>query len=192
MADASSLSSFIWKTADNIWGKFKHTDFSRIILPFLLLRRLECVLEPTKEEVLKQYNIELNSGLDLDLILPTFSGYRFYNTSKYTLASLGSTETLANLESYISHFSSNVRLVFEEFGFLNTIEELHKAKLLYRLSLDFSNIDLHPDVVSDRMLSNVYESLIRDFAASINEKAGEFMIMPSMNLQSECHLFVAA
>jgi len=173
--DSSTLSSFIWKAANALWGDFKHTDFSRIIIPLLLLRRLECVLEPTKEAVLKEYAKEKDAGLDLDLILPHISGLAFYNTSKYSLETLGGTNTRANLEHYISHFSSNVRVIFEEFGFENTIHELHKAGLLYRMTSQFAAIDLHPEVVSDRVMSNTYEQLIRDFAASINEKAGEFM-----------------
>ncbi|MEJ1407001.1 MAG: class I SAM-dependent DNA methyltransferase [Candidatus Sedimenticola sp. (ex Thyasira tokunagai)] len=174
-SDSTTLSTFIWKVADELWGDFKHTDFARIIIPLLLLRRLECVLEPTKEAVLKEYENEKDSGIDLDLILPSFSGLPFYNISQYTLDTLGGTNTRANLEDYISKFSANVRVIFEEFGFINTIHELDKARLLYRMTRQFAAIDLHPDVVSDRVMSNAYEDLIRQFAASINEKAGEFM-----------------
>lgn len=174
-SDSATLSNFIWKIADDLWGDFKHTDFARIIIPLLLLRRLECVLEPTKEAVLKEYKKEKNSGIDLDLILPSFSGFSFYNISQYSLDTLGGTNTRANLEDYISKFSGNVRVIFEEFGFINTIHELDKARLLYRMTRQFAAIDLHPEVVPDRVMSNAYEDLIRQFAASINEKAGEFM-----------------
>ncbi|MCP5013246.1 MAG: SAM-dependent DNA methyltransferase [Aestuariibacter sp.] len=173
--DSSTLSSFIWKAANDLWGDFKHTDFARIIIPLLLLRRLECVLEPTKDAVLKAYAKEKDSGIDLDLVLPHASGLAFYNNSKYDLGTLGGTNTRANLEQYISQFSGNVRVIFDEFGFVNTIHELDKARLLYRMCSQFAAIDLHPDVVSDRVMSNTYEDLIRQFAASINEKAGEFM-----------------
>lgn len=172
---AASLSSFVWETANELWGDFKHTDFARIIIPLLLLRRMECVLESTKEDVLEAYESEKGSGIDLSIYLPNISKLPFYNTSQYTMGTVGSTHTRSNLEQYVSHFSPNVRLVFEEFGFNNTVEELDKAKLLYRMVSRFSNIDLHPDVVSNRVLSNAYEDLIRKFAASINEKAGEFM-----------------
>ena len=172
---AASLSSFVWETANELWGDFKHPDFARIIIPLLLLRRMECVLEPTKEDVLAAYESEKGSGIDLNIYLPNISKLPFYNTSQYTMGTVGSTHTRSNLEQYVSHFSPNVRLVFEEFGFNNTIEELDRAKLLYRMVSRFSNIDLHPDVVSNRVLSNAYEDLIRKFAASINEKAGEFM-----------------
>lgn len=173
--EVSNLSSFIWKIADNLWGDFTHSDFDRIIMPLLLLRRLECVLEETKDAVVKEYETEKDSGMDLDRMLRYVSGFAFYNTSKYTLESLGSTNTKENLENYISHFSPNVRKIFEEFGFYNTIAELENAKLLYFIVSKFSNIDLHPDVVSDRVMSNIYEQLVRDFAASVNQKAGEFM-----------------
>ena len=174
-SDSATLSSFIWKVADELWGDFKHTDFARIIIPLLLLRRLECVLEPTKALVLKEYDNEKDSGIDLDLILPSFSGLPFYNISPYTLDTLGGTNTRANLEDYVSKFSANVRVIFDEFGFINTLLELDKARLLYRMTRQFAAIDLHPEVVSDRVMSNAYENLIRQFAASINEKAGEFM-----------------
>lgn len=173
--DSNALSAFIWKVADDLWGDFKHTDFANIMIPLLLLRRLECVLEPTKKLVMAEYEREKDTGVELDLILPSYSGFPFYNTSLYSMDTLGSTNTKANLEEYISRFSGNVRYIFDEFGFINTILELDKAKLLYRMTNHFANMDLHPDVVSDRVMSNAYEDLIRKFAASINDKAGEFM-----------------
>lgn len=117
---ATSLSSFVWNAANELWGDFKHTDFARIIIPLLLLRRMECVLEPTKSDVLKAYASEKDSGMDLNLILPEFSKLPFYNTSQYSLGTVGSTHTRANLEQYVSQFSPNIRMVFEEFGFNNT------------------------------------------------------------------------
>jgi len=190
--EVSDLSNFIWNVADNLWGDFTHSDFDRIILPLLLLRRLECVLEPTKEAVLKEYESEKDSGIDLDLLLPEYSGFPFYNTSLYTLETLGSTNTKSNLEQYVSRFSSNVRKIFEEYNFVNTITELDNAKLLYYIVNKFAQLDLHPEVVSDRVMSNTYEQLIRDFAASVNQKAGEFMLMSSLFFTNECHLKKAA
>lgn len=172
---SAKLSSAIWRMADDLWGDFKHTDFARIILPFLLLRRIECVLEPTREEVRKFYLAEKQSGIDLGLVLPEVAGFAFYNTSEYSLETLGASDTGDNLEHYISQFSKNVRTIFDEFKFGQTIEDLEKAKLLYRMVSYFANLDLHPDVVSDRVLSDAYEELIFKFASSVNEKAGEFM-----------------
>ena len=73
--EVSNLSGFIWNVADSLWGDFTHSDFDRIILPLLLLRRLECILEPTKETVLAEYEKEKDSGIDLDLLLPEYSGF---------------------------------------------------------------------------------------------------------------------
>lgn len=172
---SAKLSSAIWRIADDLWGDFKHTDFARIILPFLLLRRIECVLEPTREEVRKFYLAEKQSGIDLGLVLPEVAGFAFYNTSEYSLETLGASDTGDNLEHYISQFSKNVRTIFDEFKFGQTIEDLEKAKLLYRMVSHFANLELYPEIVSDRVLSDAYEELILKFASSVNEKAGEFM-----------------
>lgn len=173
--EVSNLSGFIWNVADSLWGDFTHSDFDRIILPLLLLRRLECILEPTKETVLAEYEREKDSGIDLDLLLPEYSGFPFFNTSKYDLETLGSTNTKSNLEQYVSSFSANVRKIFEEYNFINTIAELENAKLLFFIVSKFAKLDLTREAVSDRVMSNTYEQLIRDFAASVNQKAGEFM-----------------
>jgi len=82
--NSTTLSDFIWRVADDLWGDFRHTDFARIIMPLLLLRRLECVLEPTRAAVTAKYQQEKDSGIDLGLILPHVSGLSFYNTSGYT------------------------------------------------------------------------------------------------------------
>lgn len=117
----ASLADFIWKNAEDLWGDFKHTDFGKIILPFTLLRRLECVLEPTRAEVRAAYLTHRDSGLDLDLILRQTTRYPFYNTSEYELATLGGTKTRQNLQDYIARFSDNARIIFEQFDFTNTL-----------------------------------------------------------------------
>src|SRR5512135_3701922 len=90
---SASLAEFIWKNAEDLWGDFKHTDFGKIILPFTLLRRLECVLEPTREAVQKAYEKHKSRGLNLDVILRETAGLPFYNISQYSLATLGATKT---------------------------------------------------------------------------------------------------
>lgn len=82
---STNLSNQIWNVANDLWGDFKHTDFARIVLPLLLLRRLECVLEPTKEGVLAAYNAQKNNSIDPELYLPSIAGTRFFNTSNYSL-----------------------------------------------------------------------------------------------------------
>jgi len=171
----STLADFIWKNAEDLWGNFKHTDFGKIILPFTLLRRLECVLDPTREGTRTTYLAHKDSGLDLDLILRQTTRYSFYNTSEYALATLGGTKTRQNLQDYVAHFSDNARVIFEQFDFGNTIIRLDKAGLLFKICKNFAAVDLHPDVVPDRVMSNLYEHLIRRFGAEVNEGAEDFM-----------------
>ncbi len=101
-ASDTVLASFIWKNAEDLWGDFKHTDFGKIILPFTLLRRLECVLEPTRDVVRETHAKFKDKGLDTDLILRQKAGLPFYNTSQYSLATLGATKTKSNLEAYVA------------------------------------------------------------------------------------------
>jgi len=172
---SASLVDFIWKNAEDLWGPFKHTDFGKIILPFTLLRRLECVLESTRDAVLEEYeNLKKGRG-DPDLILRQVSGYPFYNTSKYTLDTLGPNKTRQNLLDYIAKFSDNARTIFDQFDFTNTVIRLDKADRLFKISKNFAGIDLHPDAVPDRTMSNIYEHLIRRFGAEVNEGAEDFM-----------------
>ena len=165
----ATLADFIWKNAEDLWGDFKHTDFGKVILPFTLLRRLECVLEPTRQAVRDAYALHKSSDIDVDLILRQTAGYPFYNTSEYTLATLGGTKTRQNLQDYIAQFSENARVIFEQFDFTNTVIRLDKAGLLFKICQNFAGIDLHPAAVPDRAMSNVYEHLIRRFGAEVNE-----------------------
>lgn len=171
----TSLADFIWKNADDLWGNFKHVDFGKVILPFTLLRRLECVLEPTRDQVRETVKTMKDSGIDLGVILRTQTGYSFYNTSNYDLRSLGATRTRQNLEDYIASFSDNARVIFEQFDFANTLARMDKAGVLYKICQNFASIDLHPDAVPERVMSNVYEHLIRRFGAEVNEAAEDFM-----------------
>jgi len=171
----ASLADFIWKNAEDLWGDFKHTDFGKIILPFTLLRRLECVLEPTREGVRESHAAFKDAGIDIDLVLRQATRYPFYNTSEYALGNLGSTKTRQNLQDYIAHFSDNARIIFEQFDFTNTVIRLDKAGVLFKICKNFAGIDLHPEAVPDRVMSNLYEHLIRRFGAEVNEGAEDFM-----------------
>ncbi len=171
----ATLADFIWKNAEDLWGDFKHTDFGKVILPFTLLRRLECVLEPTRQAVRDAFHLHKDSDIDVDLILRQTAGYPFYNTSEYTLATLGGTKTRQNLQDYVAQFSDNARVIFDQFEFTNTVLRLDKAGILFKICQNFSAIDLHPDAVPDRAMSNVYEHLIRRFGAAVNEGAEDFM-----------------
>ncbi len=168
-----NLAGFIWSVADLLRGDFKRSEYGRIILPFTLLRRLECVLEPTREAVLAQWQSIKDTPLDIGLILPKVSGQRFYNSSRYTLSTLGEGETRANLEDYCSRFSPNAREIFDNFTFETWLDRLAAANLLYLVVQKFAAIDLHPDRVSNHEMGLVFEELIRRFAEAANDTAGE-------------------
>lgn len=169
-----NLADFIWNVADVLRGDFKQSIYGRIILPFTLLRRLECVLEPTRDKVCSQYESMKASGVDMNLILPTTAGATFYNVSQFSLNSVGSTSTRANLEDYVAKFSANARQVFEHFAFSDWLVQLDKANLLYLVTQKFASIDLHPETISNHEMGLVFEHLIRKFAESANDTAGEF------------------
>lgn len=169
-----NLATDIWNIADTLRGDFKQSEFGRIILPFAVLRRLECVLEPTRAAVLAQFEAIKATSIDPDLLLPATAQASFYNTSQFSLATLGSTSTRANLEDYVAKFSANARQVFEHFKFGNWLESLEKANLLYLVAQKFATIDLHPNTISNHEMGLVFEHLIRKFAESANDTAGEF------------------
>lgn len=169
-----NLADFIWDIADTLRGDFRQSEFGRIILPFTVLRRLECVLEPTRKDVQQRYEFLKESTIDLDLVLPATAKASFYNISEFSLGSVGATSTKANLEDFISKFSSNARQVFEHFAFDGWLAKLENANLLYLVTQKFASIDLHPNVISNHEMGLVFEHLIRKFAESANDTAGEF------------------
>ena len=170
-----SISALIWATADLLRGDYKQSDYGKIILPFTLLRRLECVLEPTRDVVLAENEARKNSGIPMEKILVRKSGHNFYNTSKYTLSKLMSdpNNIRENLESYIYDFSPNAREIFEKYEFAVQIDKLNEANLLYLIVEKFAAVDLHPDTISNHEMGLVFEELIRKFAEASNETAGE-------------------
>lgn len=171
---SNNLASFIWTVADLLRGDFKQSQYGRIILPFTLLRRLECVLAPTKEKVLAA--AEKNAGANdkiLERSLIKASGNKFYNTSKMNLSKLGQLDIKDNLISYILSFSKDAREIFEYFDFTKFINDLDDADLLYKTLTKFANIDLSPTTVKPHDMGLVFEELIRKFAESANDTAGE-------------------
>jgi type I restriction enzyme M protein len=169
----TNLANEIWNVADLLRGEFKPSEYGRVILPFALLRRLECVLDPTREAVLKRYGQVKKSSMDLDLILPKVAKASFYNTSSYSLSTLGGTNTRANLEDYLSQFSANARVVFEQFDFSKWIDKLDDENLLYLVVQKFADFELHPDKVSNYEMGLAFEHLIYKFAETANEDAGD-------------------
>ncbi|EGQ8123317.1 SAM-dependent DNA methyltransferase [Vibrio parahaemolyticus] len=170
----SSTAAFLWSVADLLRGDFKQSQYGRIILPFTLLRRLECVLEATKPDVLAKYEAVKAMPIEAqDKLLTHAAQLSFYNTSKMDLNRLGETGVASNLESYIQSFSPNAREIFEHFDFFNTIDKLEEADLLYKVAKRFATTDLHPNTISNYGMGLVFEELIRRFAESSNETAGE-------------------
>lgn len=170
----SSTAAFLWSVADLLRGDFKQSQYGRIILPFTLLRRLECVLAATKADVLAKYDAVKSMPIEAqDKLLTHAAQLSFYNTSKMDLNRLGETGVANNLQNYIQSFSSNAREIFEHFDFFNTIDKLEEADLLYKVAKRFATTDLHPDTISNYGMGLVFEELIRRFAESSNETAGE-------------------
>jgi type I restriction enzyme M protein len=170
-----NLSSFIWSVADLLRGKYKPHEYGRVILPFTVLRRMDCVLEPTKQAVLKEAAKRQSSAAGVNPFLVRASGTTFYNTSKMDLkAVVGDQDNIAiNLAAYLHCFSPNVKDIFDRFEFQAQIDRLAKAELLYLVTEKFSTIDLHPSKVSNADMGTVFEELIRKFAELSNETAGE-------------------
>ena len=170
-----NLSSFIWSVADLLRGDYKQSEYGKVILPFTVLRRLDCVLEETKAAVLAEKEKREKAGLNPEPFLLKKSGQLFYNTSPLDLKKLmGDQDNIAeNLRAYMQAFSPAVRDIFERFEFHTQIDRLGKARLLYLVTEKFANIDLHPEVVSNAQMGAVFEELIRKFAEISNETAGE-------------------
>ncbi|GAB3215500.1 type I restriction-modification system subunit M [Pseudaeromonas pectinilytica] len=170
----ASLASLIWSVADLLRGDFKQSQYGRIILPFTVLRRLECVLEANKQKVLVA--VESTKALPevaRDKLLLSAAGQSFYNTSKLTLDSLGENHIGDNLDAYVRAFSTDAREVFEHFNFEASIGLLEDANLLYKVVRSFATVDLSPEAVDNYDMGLVFEELIRRFAESSNETAGE-------------------
>lgn len=170
-----NLSSFIWSVADLLRGDYKQSEYGKVILPFTVLRRLDCVLESTKEAVLIEKTKREKAGLNPESFLLKKSGQFFYNTSPLDLKKLmGDQDHIGeNLRAYMQGFSPAVRDIFESFEFHTQIDKLAKSGLLYMVTEKFCTIDLHPGVVSNAEMGAVFEELIRKFAELSNETAGE-------------------
>jgi len=170
-----NLSSFIWSVADLLRGDYKQSEYGRVILPFTVLRRLDCVLEKTKAAVLAELAIREKAGLNPEPFLLRKSGQLFFNTSPLDMKKLmGDQDHIKeNLFAYMQAFSPSVREIFESFDFHTQIDRLARAGLLYLVTEKFAGIDLHPEVVSNAQMGAVFEELIRKFAELSNETAGE-------------------
>jgi len=168
--------SFIWSVADLLRGPYRPNQYKDVMLPMTVLRRLDCVLEPTKDKVLEQQK-KLSGGKvkNVDPILCRVTGVPFYNTSRYTFEKLkGDPNNIAaNLTNYIKGFSTRAREIIEHFGFEEHIAKLDKADRLYLVVSKFCDFDLHPHNVSNIEMGYIFEELIRRFNEASNEEAGD-------------------
>jgi type I restriction enzyme M protein len=171
----SEIVNFIWSVADLIRDSFKRGKYQDVILPLTVLRRIDCVLAPTKQQVLETNGRLKNKLENLDPQLRKAAGYAFYNTSRYDFDSLlaDAPNLASNLRSYINCFSLNMREVLEKFDFDNTISKLDEAGLLFLVLERFKNIDLHPNRISNHDMGYIFEELIRRFNEALNENPGE-------------------
>lgn len=179
----SQTAAFIWSVADLLRGDFKQSQYGRVILPFTLLRRLECVLEESKDAVVKEAErvkaMSLPEEAQEKLLLRATqttnnpNGLSFFNTSPMDLGKMGQSDIKANLGTYIQSFSSDAREIFEHFKFDEFVGLLDDANLLYKVVKKFATTDLSPKNISNHDMGLVFEELIRRFAESSNETAGE-------------------
>lgn len=173
----SQIAAFLWSVADLLRGDFKQSQYGRIILPFTLLRRLECVLETTKDAVIAEAQkvkaMKLPEEAQEKMILRATNGLTFFNASAMDLSKMGQNGIQDNLENYIQSFSSDAREIFEHFKFSEFVGQLADANLLFKVVQIFAKADLYPEHVTNHDMGLVFEELIRRFAESSNETAGE-------------------
>ena len=173
----SEIASFIWGVADLIRDTFKRGKYQDVILPLTVLRRLDCVLTPTKRKVLAVQAKYKGRIENLDPQLRRASGFAFYNTSRYDFEKLlaDAPHIAQNLRNYIAGFSPNMREVLDKFDFDNTITKLEEAGLLFQVVQRFGDpkVNLHPDVIDNFTMGTIFEELIRKFNEALNENPGE-------------------
>ncbi len=167
--------AFIWSVADLLRGDYKQSDYGKVILPLTVIRRLDCVLEPTKAKVLQRHQQLADKIDNLEPVLQAEARQQFYNTSPLDFRRLldDPNHLADNLRSYILGFSSAARDVIDKFNFDGEIAHLDRANLLFLVLSRFADIDLHPDAVSNLEMGYLYEELIRRFSELSNETAGE-------------------
>jgi type I restriction enzyme M protein len=166
--------AFVWKVADKLRGHFKPHEYGSVMLPLLVLRRLDAVLAPTKADVLKAAQGRPDNA-GTHALLKRAAGQEFYNTSPLTFVTLLNDDknVAASLRAYVNGFSPDAAEVLEEYRFEDKITRLEKAGILYQVLGDFADLDLRPEVVSNEAMGYVFEELLRRFSEMSNETAGE-------------------
>ena len=177
MPDHSYFANLIWQIADLLRGPYRPPQYERVMLPMTVLRRFDCVLAPSKAEVLARYERRSDrlEGEALEARLNQAAGQRFHNRSPLDFEKLkGDPDNIEkHLVSYINGFSQNVRDIFEFFEFESEIERMREANILYLIVSKFADVDLHPDTVPNAHMGLIFENLIRRFNELANETAGD-------------------
>ena len=171
-----NMNNFIWTIAELLRGPYKPKEYKNVILPLTVLRRLDCVLEPTKEKVLeKAKSLKRSKVKNIESILNRVAKQKFHNKSKFTFEKLKAdpNNISANLTNYIKGFSEKARSIIDNFSFEKEIEKLEKHNRLYQVVSRFCDIDMHPDKVSNIEMGQIFEELIRKFNEESNEEAGD-------------------
>ena len=176
MSNHNEISSFIWNVCDDILRNvFKNHEYGDIILPFLVLRRLDCVLEPKKKEVVEFYDSIKGEFEDPSEVLMEQTNMNFTNYSKFDLVKLKEdpNKLKTHIDEYISGYSSNVREILSYHNLNSIINKLHKNNRLFKLIELFTQVDLHPNVVNNHTMGRIFEELLRRFSEMSNETSGE-------------------
>ncbi len=176
MTNHQDISAFIWSIADDeLRGLFKQHEYGDVILPFTVLRRLDCVLEAQKDEAVETYKKYKDKVEDVERVVKQKLGTQFFNASYYDMQRLrGDHKNIwLNFNNYLNGFSKEVRDIIDNFQMDKILEKLHKRKRLYSLIEKFSEVDLHPDRVSNELMGQIFEELLRKFAEMSNETSGE-------------------
>lgn len=175
--DVLNTASLIWGIADDVLrGHYKPHQYGSVILPFTVMRRLDCVLEPTKDSVLKAYEKHKAKGIDLEYLMEKATdGLKFWNTSQFTFPlMLGDAAGIKkNLVDYVGSFSENIRDIFDCYKVISLISDLASADILFLLVKKLAAVNLHPNAVSNADMGKLFEELIRKFAEDQNESPGE-------------------
>ena len=174
--EKQNLSSLIWSTADDILrGLFKPSEYGRIILPFVVLRRLDCVLEPQKDKAFELHEKYKKKLKDFNQVIQSQLNLPFFNVSKFDLLRIKSdpNNVYKNFNNYIQGYSKNVREIIENFQIDPLVTKLNKNKKLYLLIDKFTEFDLHPKKIDNHTMGSVYEELLRKFSEMSNEESGD-------------------
>jgi len=171
-----NISSLIWSVCDDeLRGLFRPHEYGSVILPFFVLRRLDCVLEPKKDEIYELYEKYKNKVDDPSPIIQNEIGSPYFNFSKYDLSRIKSDpqNVMINFNNYLNGYSKNVYDIIENFNLTSLVEKLNKSNRLYQLIDKFTEVDLHPDKITNHQMGTVYEELLRRFSEMSNEESGD-------------------